>query len=135
MISLMWLCLWLCLWGCEGDKPQAISGEDLIESYFSALCVWYSEQECAIEISQCGDPVTAFSDWAQCMNAQNNRTNLCGQLPSIIEAQPQAISECIEIIESTTCETEQICPASGHILYEGTCGEVEETILQNCSPF
>ena len=123
------------LWGCSDEEKQTISGEALIEEYYSALCVWYADQECSIEISQCGEPVTSFSDWAQCMNAQNNRTSLCGQLPTIIEEQPQAIMECIETIERTTCETEAICPQSGHILYEGACGEVEETILQNCNPF
>ena len=123
---------------CEEKEQETTteSGEQLLEDYYSLLCNYYSSQECAIEIGQCGQPVTAFSDWAQCMNAQNNRTSLCGQLPAIIEEQPQAILACIEKLEIATCTTAEVCGGGGgHLFYDGDCGAVEETIIQNCNMF
>ena len=126
---------WFVLLACNGEKVETPSGKEMINDYFSALCTWYADQECAVEISQCGDPVTSFSDWAQCMNAQNNRINLCGELPALLEESPDAIMSCTTLVQESTCQTEEICSDAGHLLYEGVCGQVEELILQTCSPF
>jgi hypothetical protein len=127
--------LWFFILSCGEEKSEVVSGKELIDEYFSALCTWYSDQECSIEISQCGEPVTSYSDWAQCMNAQNNRINLCGQLPAVIEENPTAIQDCLSQLEQVECVTAEICPTTGHVLYDGVCGAVEETIIQECRPF
>jgi hypothetical protein len=124
------------LWAC-GEKSVEIekTGQELLEEYHNELCLLYVDEECAVEIAQCGEPVTLFSDWAQCMNAQSNRTSLCGQLPGVIESDPQNLIDCISLIQSSVCTTEDICPDEGHLLFEGVCGAVEELIIQECNPF
>ncbi len=124
----------ICACGTEEVKPT-VSGAELLEEYYTTICNFYSDQACAIEIGQCGQPVTAFSDWAQCMNVQSNRTSLCGQLPSIIEEDAEAMLQCLAVLESVECTTSSVCGGEGHVFYEGACGEVEELIVQNCSMF
>jgi len=128
--------LWLIgVLACNNKEQEQQSGADLLKDYQSALCEWYSDRDCSLEITNCGQPVTQFSDWAQCMNAQNNRTSLCGQLPSRIEEQPTDIQECIALLQTQECLTESICGSDEHLLFEGVCGNVEELILQECTPF
>jgi hypothetical protein len=119
------------------EKTEEIekSGEELLEDYYNEICLLYVDEACALEISQCGQPVTLFSDWAQCMNAQSNRTSLCGQLPATIENDSQNITDCVSLLQSRTCTTADICPEEGHLLFEGVCGAVEELIIQECNPF
>lgn len=122
--------------GCSTEEVKSdVSGKELLEQYYTAICTFYSDQDCAIEIGQCGQPVTAFSDWAQCMNVQNNRTSLCGQLPQIIEENPQPMIECLELLEELECTTASVCGGGDHAFYSGKCGEVEEIIVQNCNMF
>ena len=130
---MMWL---MGLWACNSETETSdLSGKELLDAYHSALCEWYSDRDCAVEISNCGQPVTQFSDWAQCMNAQNNRTSLCGQLPARIEESPDDIQACTDTILNTTCTTDNVCGTGNHLLFEGLCGNVEEMILQECAPF
>ena len=99
------------LWACT-TKPVEMekNGEELLEEYYNELCLLYVDEDCALEISQCGQPVTLFSDWAQCMNAQSNRTTLCGQLPAVIENEPQNLVDCISLLQSSACTSDDICP-------------------------
>ena len=130
---MMWL---MGLWACKGETETIkVSGKESLDEYHSALCEWYSDRDCRVEISNCGQPVTEFTDWAECMNAQNNRTSLCGQLPARIEESPNDIQTCIELIRGSTCTTDNICGTGDHLLFEGVCGKVEEMILQECAPF
>ena len=81
----------LLFMSCQEKDVVGPSGSELLESYHSEHCLLYTDVDCGLELSQCGQPVTMFTDWAQCMNAQNQRTSLCGQLPSVLEEDPQNI--------------------------------------------
>ena len=46
---MMWL---MGLWACNGEPETAeVSGKELLDAYHSALCEWYSDRDCAVEIS------------------------------------------------------------------------------------
>ena len=127
--------LWILLWSCQ-EKEVVVerSGEELLEEYQNELCILYTNEDCGLELSQCGQPVTLFTDWAQCMNTQNQRTSLCGLLPDAIEEAPQDIETCIASLQEVTCTSEELC-GEEHLLFEGACGRVEELIVQECRPF
>ena len=125
---------WL-IFSCSVEKTEVSkSGTEFLDEYFDSICQLYSNRECGQELSQCGEPVTLFTDWAQCMNSQSQRTSLCGRLPMLIEENPKDISDCIQILRETPCTTEDMC-ADYHILFEGSCGAVEEAIVQECKPY
>lgn len=126
--------LWFWIWGCQEKEAEMRSGEDLLDEYHNELCLLYTNEDCGLELSQCGQPVTLFTDWAQCMNVQKQRTSLCGLLPSAIEADPENIVECIALIQQATCTVEDLCPDE-HLLFDGSCGAMEEQIVQECQPF
>ena len=126
--------LWL-LWACAEEKVEETkTGEQLLEDYFSQICIFYTDQECGQALAQCGEPVTLYFDWAQCMNSQSQRTSLCGRLPSILEAEPQDMESCLSLLKEVQCTTEEMC-GSEHVLFEGACGAVEELIIQECKPY
>ena len=126
--------LWMLMWGCQEKEVVTRSGEELLEEYQNELCILYTSEDCGLQLSQCGQPVTLFTDWAQCMNSQNQRTSLCGLLPDAIENNTQDIETCIEALRNSTCTTEDLC-GEEHLLFEGACGSVEELIIQECQPF
>ena len=126
--------LWMVLWSCQEKEVVQRSGKELLEEYQNELCVLYTNEDCGLELSQCGQPVTLFTDWAQCMNTQNQRTSLCGLLPTMIEEDSQDIETCIALLQSATCTSEALC-GEEHLLFEGACGSVEELIIQECQPY
>lgn len=126
--------LWFWILACQEKETEEATGEELLDEYQHELCILYTNDECALELSQCGQPVTLFTDWAQCMNVQNQRTSLCGQLPAKIESNPQEVLECIALLQQATCTVEDLCPDE-HLLFDGACGGMEELIVQECQPF
>ena len=127
--------MWWMLLSCqEKEVVKQRSGSELLEEYQNELCVLYTNEDCGLELSQCGQPVTLFTDWAQCMNAQNQRTSLCGLLPDEIESDSQNIETCIDLLQNATCTSDVLC-GDEHLLFEGPCGSVEELIVQECQPF
>ena len=122
-------------WACTSQKiEEQKTGEELLEAYYNELCLLYTDRDCGQELSQCGEPVTLFSDWGQCMNTQNQRTSLCGLLPAKIEENPQDITACLSILQEATCTAEEMC-SQEHLLFDGVCGAVEDLILQECNPY
>ena len=126
--------MWWLLLACSKEKiEQTKTGEELLEEYYNQICLLYSDRDCGQELSQCGEPVTLYTDWAQCMNSQSQRTSLCGLLPDKIESNPQDINTCLTVLQDVQCTTEEMC-GDEHLLFDGACGAVEELIIQECKP-
>ena len=129
--------IFLFLFACS-DKEESqtpVDGESLIEEYNSAYCDLLSDPECVQGFAQCGEQMTLFTDWAQCMNSQNLVTgDNCAHLAGVFEETSEVVQSCILTLSEQQC-SEQLCSSSGTIIQEDECGQVLELIVQNCNMF
>lgn len=117
------------------DTQPTVDGETLIEEYNSAYCSLLSDPECVQGFAQCGEQMTLFTDWAQCMNSQNLVTgDNCAHLAGIFEDNSEVVQACTSNLQNQQC-SEDLCTSSGTVIQTDDCGEVLELIVQNCSMF
>jgi hypothetical protein len=126
----------LFLVACGGGEPKEelqrdLSGDELLESYNTAICDLYEEESCGQVLGACGDAVPNYSDWAHCMNEQSSYTS-CNNIPGLLYDDYATAAECIESLTDAECSTEDLCLEDGNILQAGACGEIVSMIHENC---
>ena len=117
------------------EAPTPVDGDSLIEEYNSVYCDLLSDPECVQGFAQCGEQMTLFTDWSQCMNSQNLVTgNNCAHLRGVFEDNSDTVQSCIRTLSEQQC-SDNLCTSNGTIIQESECGQVLELIVQNCSIF
>ena len=132
----MLLCI-LTFLGCseQEKEEESVDGATLIENYNSAYCSLLSDPECVEGFAECGEQMTLFSDWAQCMNSQNLVTgDSCVHLAGVFEENTEMVLACTEMLENQQC-ADNLCTSEGTIIQTAECGDVIALIVQNCSLF
>ena len=131
---MIWL-LVACGGGDSGEKLQKdLSGEELVEAYNTAICDLYEQDDCTQVMASCGDAVPNYSDWAQCMNEQSDFTD-CSNIPVLFYEEYETASECIELLTTAACASEDLCMEGGNLLQTGPCGSLAGLVFDNCGPF
>ena len=134
----------MLLLGCVGDSPEQVKntyedldGEALLEAYNTAICDVYLQEGCIQAFDQCNEPIANYGNWADCMNSQYLSQSHCSNLPILFEEDVQIVSACIEDLTVLDCtnEPQNACIGEDALFQVGSCGDVLQILLQNCSAF
>lgn len=115
--------------GCSDAEPEST----LRDTYIDALCKLYVEPDCIESTDDSCMGSISFDTMSDCTGFLRFALSACEGSNDVINANPETVQECIDLVEDFDCATEPVCDSDGeNVATSGACGEVDALLEAQC---